>query len=375
LSLDELEALWRQVRANPRDAAVLTVLADALIEAGDPRGELMSVQLDTETARGHDLLALRQRERDLLAQLRDRLLAGLPTGSYQIRRGLVAVAQLGGGFVTDAVKLAMHTHLDELWLRLNFDPLVVKDHPAVRHVRTLVYGIPKNVSPTPLGLPCLEELRVLAGPAATCALVKSNPTIKRVTLDRVRLDEYASLARILPQLVQLKLRTWIPPNVMRELVGGAIEHLEVLRVPGHETGRYIARLVGRDLPKLRELDLRGVDLQGATLTPDPMTDAEMAALAASPLRPKKLAVGVTQVTAAGLRAVIESPLAAELAELVVESIPLGNDDLAAISRLPKLARLHVLKCNVSDAARKDLVSALGGDVVFDDASPWIEQSS
>jgi hypothetical protein len=370
--MSELDELWRQLREAPHDAALHPVLADALIEAGDPLGELMSVQLDIEVSRGHELIALRARERELLATLRRRLLGGLPRGDYKVKRGLVAGARFGAGFTQDPAILAERTFLDEVTLRVNFDPIVVRDHPATRWLKTIVFGIPRNVAATPLGLPLLEELRVLAAPDVTCDLIVANPTVKRAVLDRVRLDGFASLAKILPQLVELKLRTWIAPGVMRDFVEAPLEHLEVLRVPGHECGSFIPALVARDLPKLRELDLRGVDLEGATQTADPMTDAHMIALARSPLRPAKLGVGVSAVTARGLRDVLDAPIAASIEELIVEAITLDADDVRAICALPRIGKLQLIRCGIADDTRATLEARFGGDVLFAVLDEWIE---
>jgi uncharacterized protein (TIGR02996 family) len=41
----ELDGLWREVRAQPDDDAALAVLGDALQAAGDPRGELIALEL------------------------------------------------------------------------------------------------------------------------------------------------------------------------------------------------------------------------------------------------------------------------------------------------------------------------------------------
>jgi hypothetical protein len=389
--------LWQQLRASRGDDdEIYPVLADVLLEAGDPLGELMSVQLEIPSARKHHLLALRIRERDLLVQLHARLVGGLPAGEYMVRRGVVAAARLGVGFVASPRVLAERTFLDELWLRVNFDPKSVVDHPATPGVRTLVFGIPKNVRSTPLGLPRLEDLRVLAAGDETCDLIAANPSITSVTLDRVRIERYASVAKFLGQVTTLKLRTWIAPGVMEDLVDAPIEHLEVLRVPGHEVGVFIPRLVARALPKLRELDLRGVDLGGATRTHDPMTQAGVSALLSSPLRPTKLGLGVAEIT--NLEPLWTSPLAAGLEELIVERIALSVRDTQALAALPRLVKLTLLGCKLDDAAaaplisprwqlldlrdnpgitaRGPLVEALGGDAVLahTDApgTQWIE---
>jgi uncharacterized protein (TIGR02996 family) len=67
-----MEALWARVYAQPDDEEARRVLADALLERGDPRGELIAVQCRLagidEDERDAALKALAQRERALLDQ-------------------------------------------------------------------------------------------------------------------------------------------------------------------------------------------------------------------------------------------------------------------------------------------------------------------
>ncbi|MBL8952750.1 MAG: hypothetical protein JNK82_18360 [Myxococcaceae bacterium] len=64
------EALWQRVHSSPYDAEARRVLADALLEAGDPRGELIVVQSQLaevdEDERDPVLRRLAERERELL---------------------------------------------------------------------------------------------------------------------------------------------------------------------------------------------------------------------------------------------------------------------------------------------------------------------
>ncbi len=65
-----LDALWERVRLNPRDDEARRVLGDALLEAGDPRGELIAVQCQLAAVdadeRGPELQRLVARENELL---------------------------------------------------------------------------------------------------------------------------------------------------------------------------------------------------------------------------------------------------------------------------------------------------------------------
>ncbi|HEU0029310.1 MAG TPA: hypothetical protein VFQ53_01670 [Kofleriaceae bacterium] len=72
--------------ANPDDEAALAVLADALVEAGDPRGELIA--LETAIANGTASSKAAERAPTLLYEHRDRWLEPLPdVGRAQFERG------------------------------------------------------------------------------------------------------------------------------------------------------------------------------------------------------------------------------------------------------------------------------------------------
>lgn len=49
-ALAAIDDLFREVYARPEDDAVRAVLADALLAADDPRGELIALQLDLAIA-------------------------------------------------------------------------------------------------------------------------------------------------------------------------------------------------------------------------------------------------------------------------------------------------------------------------------------
>ncbi|HET7500988.1 MAG TPA: hypothetical protein VFK02_08300 [Kofleriaceae bacterium] len=89
----ELLALWRTVHADPDDDGALTVLADALQVAGDPRGELIALQLDL----GSDDVAQAERRRVLIASCGATWLGPLTEvcGAASFERGAVRRLQLG----------------------------------------------------------------------------------------------------------------------------------------------------------------------------------------------------------------------------------------------------------------------------------------
>jgi uncharacterized protein (TIGR02996 family) len=88
----DLDALRAAVTADPDADAPREVLADALLEAGDPQGELIRIQL--EAARDPANGELAQRERDLVNAVGPALVRNLPEGSYRLHRGTIAAARL-----------------------------------------------------------------------------------------------------------------------------------------------------------------------------------------------------------------------------------------------------------------------------------------
>lgn len=81
--------------ARPDDRELFGIYADALLLAGDPRGELVSVQIAREAA---DDVGLAERERELIVRdvgpALDARLGGTPRKSYVWRRGFVDTLML-----------------------------------------------------------------------------------------------------------------------------------------------------------------------------------------------------------------------------------------------------------------------------------------
>lgn len=95
----DLEPLWAECLAHPDDDGPRVVLADALLERGDPRGELVSLQLspaldDTQRKRASALL--RQHEKDWLGDL------ATVTKQRVWRRGFLEEAELARNASADA---------------------------------------------------------------------------------------------------------------------------------------------------------------------------------------------------------------------------------------------------------------------------------
>jgi uncharacterized protein (TIGR02996 family) len=87
---DVIEQLFAAIDKNPDDASAYVVLADALLEANDPRGELIEVQRAITTRPKGERAKLLERERLLVASLRKRMLgplAVLPSIELEVKQG------------------------------------------------------------------------------------------------------------------------------------------------------------------------------------------------------------------------------------------------------------------------------------------------
>ena len=98
----EIDALYAQIYARPGDDGLRLVLADALLELGDPRGELIALQCQaspTAQTTAREAALLRKHATawlaPLAAMIRTQRLRD-PRGKPRFRRGFLAVATVEG---------------------------------------------------------------------------------------------------------------------------------------------------------------------------------------------------------------------------------------------------------------------------------------
>jgi uncharacterized protein (TIGR02996 family) len=108
-------SLEAELLENPDDESLRLVLADKLVAAGDPRGELIVVQ--SKRARGDDSDDLVAREKELLALFRHDVPDGV-TATWQL--GFVRTAWVTGDHFVVAKLLASDSlrYLRELWIEI-----------------------------------------------------------------------------------------------------------------------------------------------------------------------------------------------------------------------------------------------------------------
>src|SRR5262249_20836246 len=110
--------LLARILADPSDDDARRVYADALTEAGDPRGELITVQYALATAKTPSAKgALRKREKQLLKKYGRTWTqnAMQDATDCEIRRGFVArVTMTGAAWATKGARLFAHDPIEEL---------------------------------------------------------------------------------------------------------------------------------------------------------------------------------------------------------------------------------------------------------------------
>ena len=180
LGYDELLAL---MDAAPDEVGPTVVLADWLQQEGDPRGELIALQLAKETATGAAWEALEQRTSAHLAAHANALLPSVGAARLHWRRGFVHRVEIGEGMTLLAGTL-------EQWAR----------HPSMRLWRELAIAsfmeLGTNLRPLPATLRKLE-LRGSPGPISeTVAVAPALHTLMVVGQTDVEALRHPSLAEL-----------------------------------------------------------------------------------------------------------------------------------------------------------------------------------
>lgn len=147
----DLDALYAEVYANPTRDEPREVLADALAEIGDPRGEFIQLQL--QNARGAGTQQTRLRERRLLARHRAEwtLLRAIDSRTVEFERGFPSRASvtLQGRAASPAVmqdpRWATFVALDWPFSEgVNLEPLTSLEEVYL-HGRRTTAGLPPNI--------------------------------------------------------------------------------------------------------------------------------------------------------------------------------------------------------------------------------------
>lgn len=260
-----MEPLYAQLEEDPDDPATLAVLADELQLAGDPRGELISIQLALASAapdivreRGlvgrEDVVGLSRRRGVLLQQLAP------PFEPRHVTWGI--------GFVR-----ALEQQVNDVaQLRALVDAL---GHPSMRMLRELklwIYYRPSSLAELAARIPTVRRLEIASADLRDAELADAiprlpwleslhfdscrhvgpfgHPRLKRLELHSVDRDE-AYFGKLVPaELPSLRVIDFCP-----RVVEGAFD--ERTRMPTFERvdGERFLRLLGPWLPQLEQLRL------------------------------------------------------------------------------------------------------------------------
>jgi uncharacterized protein (TIGR02996 family) len=353
-------ALLAEVLADPRALAPRRVYADALLEAGDPRGELIQLQcaLDPLDADDPSRAALEARATDLLAlhepawtrELRER--CGLDDYPSQLgfRRGFIESARLRASRLRVALPLLMaRAPLRELGINfrepVDFQGIdLLGDVPGLMELETLSLhgsGPGDDHVHAFAGWPHrgqLRSLRVDRGPSAARAIAATPGLagLEHLSLAACDGPEVAVLAAAphLASLRALRLRHLALDGAMLEALGRSegLRSLEALDLGATQTiGAPPGAAALAGLGRLRELRCRGRAFQ-------PETALALATAAARSL--EVLDVDGVQLGGEGVRAFLHGGGAlTRLRHLDVSDTGLVDDDLAGGARRAGFAGL------------------------------------
>ncbi len=219
-----LDVLYTELEKNPEDVASYLVLADALLERGDPRGEL--IQLQHRLAQGEDS-ALRERERALLAEHAGALfgdelakLIALKTVGFRLHLGFFEEVELlprqSQGDLCRAASLALRSPAARLLrsLKLAYSTSDHSDHPTRAVLRQL--RLDKVRPPATLG-------RLQLGAASER---NASYWIYRDYESRTLDDDLSGLLELFPRVEALRLDLGVAFPELGELASDALRDFE-----------------------------------------------------------------------------------------------------------------------------------------------------
>jgi uncharacterized protein (TIGR02996 family) len=231
----DLDALWQEVAEHPEDLAPRLVLADALVEQGDSRGELIALQC---TRDGLDEQARRRaetRERELLRRdwkrwLGDLALIVVRKGS-ELRRGTFEVLRVGHQATPPWAWAKVRGHRELLTVHG-----VLPNHVEPAHFAELVDGI---AAPRMIGVDApevIDELRArrVRLPLTRLIFDRSNSTTPHRRAWPPLAETFTGIAALSPDLEVIEFPPfWYGGFEVRDLVPllpAMFARLRVIRV-------------------------------------------------------------------------------------------------------------------------------------------------
>lgn len=286
----ELEA---QIAKAPDDSAAYTVYADWLSERGDPRGELITIELQLETAPSPELAARAQ----ALHAAHDAAWAGSLAANKDVhlqwRRGFVDAVVLGAngyGELTPDTQAALYAELRAL--------------PATALVREIVFGAINDDDGEPRWQHAIDALVAHGVPASLQnlafergdywdiswthlgALAPAYPLLATLQRLRIELGHMELGTIVLPALRQFAVITGgFTQDNMRSIVGATWPRLESLALTFGDSEDYGAECTLDDVSPLftETYARRHEHLRHLALANAPFVDDAIAQLAAAPI--------------------------------------------------------------------------------------------
>jgi hypothetical protein len=199
----DIAALWREAARAPDDEGRLMVLADALLECGDDRGELIALQCSSERAAA-------VQARSLLMQNWERWLGDLALlikrTRTEFRRGLIVEIQVGRYTTPPWVYAKVRGHRELLAVR------TIRPHHAIApaHFVEVVDGlehVPERIAITPV---IFDELvaRRERWPVRAIEYKHRYDTRGRRAIE----DVFARIATVMPELTEIRIELGNHPD-------------------------------------------------------------------------------------------------------------------------------------------------------------------
>jgi uncharacterized protein (TIGR02996 family) len=372
--------LLRAIAADPTNDATRLVYADWLTERGDPRGELISLELTLR-----DLDDFDERKKPTTARIRQLVEAhgkawlapfsklGLRGVRLMLDRGLVAsVAGSARALAAAAPSLLRGAPLvSDVTIEVGADRDLSRltDSPLLPRIHQLALSHYTPVRPTgwnALVLPEVRAIRLLsiaAGPDDLAALFDAPNCkhLRELTISGCRLNKGA-IEGLAGGAFELR-SVDVPAHGLGPRLGellGAQQRLEVVKIAGNPIGSAGLASLRPALRDVETLDLRGCELDEADhtelLSPGVLTRVRDLSLGGTPFSDRlidrlvawpgaanlvRLNLGGTQLSDRAARTLANAPTLAGLRSLVLSGSSFSTATKAALVDSPHLSRARI----------------------------------
>ena len=370
--MTEVDDFLEQILVDPDDDRPRMVYADWLMQYGDPRGELISVQcaLAKHATTNEDvgpLEPLLRRERALLEAYGKSWTIDAETrlkywGQFGFRRGFIEALTFNGGYAETYERVREAAPLLRALAVAGLDDLA--SSPALEGIEELSIRS---------GFPKLREVQALAASPHIAKLRRlgfgyANPSQNElfsfvslpIRLEELSMGFYGEpfygrlmLEQIAKTPHRRSLRTlrirWLRRLAIIKELGNSLPNLETLHLENADLSAEDLHAIVRAFPKLVTLDIGDNESRIEKL--------DLPRLLADAPALRRLRLTRLNLTDAHIEALAASPDAARLVELVLSTNQFGDDGALALARSEHLQNLrHLgLEANTIGHAAKQAV--------------------